>query len=53
MGQMMMYTPCISNYYLFDFLKKIIDNEKLEESDGADDDVHILGVKRYAIRTSL
>jgi hypothetical protein len=32
MGQMMMYTPCISNYYLCDFLE-IIDNKKIDESE--------------------
>jgi hypothetical protein len=26
--QMMMCTPCISNYYLCDFFKEIIDNKK-------------------------
>jgi hypothetical protein len=52
MGQMMMCTPCMSNYYLCDFFIKIIGIEKnLEESDGADDDVYILYVKRYVIRT--
>jgi hypothetical protein len=47
-----MCTPCMSNYYLCDFLE-IIDIEKIEESDGADDydDVYIMHVKRYAIRT--
>jgi hypothetical protein len=30
---------------------EIIDNKKLEESDGADNDLYILHVKRYAIRT--
>jgi hypothetical protein len=34
------------------FFKEIIDNEKkLEECDRVDDDVYILHVKRYAIRT--
>jgi hypothetical protein len=32
------------------FLKNI-DNKKLEESDVADNDVYILHVKRYAIKT--
>jgi hypothetical protein len=49
-GQMMMCAPDMSNYYLCDFLE-IIDNKKLEENDGANDDVYILYVKRYAIRT--
>jgi hypothetical protein len=49
-GQMMMCAPYMSNYYLCDFLE-IIDNKKLEENDGANDDVYILHVKRYAIRT--
>jgi hypothetical protein len=40
----------ISNYYLCEFFIEIIDNEKLEESDGIDD-VDILHVKRYVIRT--
>jgi hypothetical protein len=31
------------------FFVEIIDNEKLEEGDGHDDDVYILHVKRYAI----
>jgi hypothetical protein len=30
-------------------LKKIIDNKKLEESSGLDDDVYIIRVKGYAI----
>jgi hypothetical protein len=33
MRQMMMYTPCMSNYYLCIFLE-IIGNKKIEESDG-------------------
>jgi hypothetical protein len=32
MGQMMMYTSCISNYYLCDFLE-FIDNKKIDESE--------------------
>ncbi len=52
MEQIIMCTPCMSNYYLYDFFVKIIGIEKnLEESDGADDDVYILYVKRYVIRT--
>jgi hypothetical protein len=31
MGQIMMRTPCMSNYYLCDFLK-IIDNKKIEKN---------------------
>ncbi len=42
-----MCTPCMSNYYLCDFLE-IIDNKKIDECDGTYDDVCI--VKRYAIR---
>jgi hypothetical protein len=30
MGQMMMYTPCMSNYYLYDFLE-IIDKKNIEK----------------------
>jgi hypothetical protein len=30
---------------------EIIDNETIEESDGPDDDVYILHIKRYVIRT--
>jgi hypothetical protein len=30
---------------------EIIGNKKLEEIDGADDDIYILHIKRYAIRT--
>jgi hypothetical protein len=40
----------MSNYYLCDFLE-IINNKKLKENDRADDDVYIMYVKRYAIRT--
>jgi hypothetical protein len=29
MGQMMMCTPCMSNYYLCDIFVEIIDNEKI------------------------
>jgi hypothetical protein len=50
MGQMMMCTLCRSDYYLCIFLE-IIDNEKIEECDGADNDVYIIHDKRYAIRT--
>jgi hypothetical protein len=49
MVQMMICTPYMSNYYLYDFFK-IIDNKKLEESDGSNGDVYILQVKRYDIR---
>jgi hypothetical protein len=34
MGQMVMCTPYMSNYYLCDFFVEIIDNEKTEESVG-------------------
>jgi hypothetical protein len=47
MGQMMICTPCMSNYYLCNFLE-IIDNKKLEESDGTN--IYIMHVKRYASR---
>jgi hypothetical protein len=50
MGQMMMCTPCMSNYYLCEFFIQIKDNKKLEESDEIND-VYILYVKRYAIST--
>jgi hypothetical protein len=46
----MMCTTYMSNYYLFDFFKKIIDNIKIEESDEPDDNVYILHVKRYTIK---
>jgi hypothetical protein len=52
MGQMIMCTSCMSNYYLCDFFRKIIDNEKIEESDETHDYVYILHVKRYAIMIS-
>jgi hypothetical protein len=48
MGQMMMYTPFMSNYYLCNFFKKI-DNKKLEKNNRTYNDVHILHIKRYAI----
>jgi hypothetical protein len=49
---MMMCTPCMSNYYLCELFLEIIDNEKkLEQHNGADDDVYILHIKRYFIRT--
>jgi hypothetical protein len=38
----MMCTPSMSNYYLCDFFKEIIDNKKIEEDDGADDDVYTM-----------
>jgi hypothetical protein len=50
MGQIIMCTPCMSNYYLCDFLE-IIDNKKLEKSDRADDDVYNLNIKKYVIET--
>jgi hypothetical protein len=49
--QMMMCTQYISNYHLCDFFIKIIDNEKIEESDKVDYNVYIIHIKRYTIRT--
>jgi hypothetical protein len=46
----MMCTLCMSNYYLCDF-KEIIDNKKLEENKWVDNDMHIVHVKRYDIKT--
>jgi hypothetical protein len=38
--------------YMFNyFFIKIINNKKIEEDDGADDDIYILHVKKYAIKT--
>jgi hypothetical protein len=51
MEQIMMCTLYMPNYYLCDFFKKNIDNKKIEESDGADDDVYMLHVKIYATKT--
>jgi hypothetical protein len=51
MWQMMMCTPCMTNYYLCQLFVGIRDNKKLEKNDGADDDVYILHVKRYTIKT--
>jgi hypothetical protein len=45
---MMMCILYMYDYYLYNFFVEIIDNKKLEKSDGADD-VYILHVKRYAI----
>jgi hypothetical protein len=42
--QMMMCISGMSNYYLCDFFINIIDNKKIEEGDGADDDVYIMHV---------
>jgi hypothetical protein len=50
MEQIMMCTHCISNYYLCGFLE-IIDNKKIEESDETYNDVYIMYVKRYAIKS--
>jgi hypothetical protein len=50
MEQIIMCTFYMPNYYLYDFFK-IIDNKKIEESDGADDDVYMLHVKIYATKT--
>jgi hypothetical protein len=33
------------------FFIEVIDNKKIEESDEVDDDVYILHVKRYVVRT--
>jgi hypothetical protein len=44
MEQMMMCTPSMSNYYLCEFFIEIIDNEKIDEGDGADDDVYTMHV---------
>jgi hypothetical protein len=33
------------------FFIEVIDNKKLEKSDRADDDVDVLHIKRYAIKT--
>jgi hypothetical protein len=44
-----MYTSYISNYYLCDFLE-IID-KKLEKSDGTYNNMYIIYVKRYVIKT--
>jgi hypothetical protein len=38
---MMICIPCMSNYYLCDFLE-IIDNKKLEKSDRVNNDVYII-----------
>jgi hypothetical protein len=46
--QVMMCTTYISNCYFF---VEIIDNKKLEESNEANDDVYIMYVKTYGIRT--
>jgi hypothetical protein len=48
MTQMMMCTLCMSNYYFCDFFK-IINNNKIEESDKANNDVDILHIKIYTI----
>jgi hypothetical protein len=46
MGQMMMCTPYMFDYYLYIFFVKSIDNKKIEKSDVIDNDVYILYVKR-------
>jgi hypothetical protein len=51
MGHMMMRTSCMCNYYLCGFLEIINNETKIEESVMTDDDVYILHVKRYVIRT--
>jgi hypothetical protein len=50
MRRLMMCIPYMSNYYLYNFLK-IIDNKKIEKNDEIDDDVDILYITRYAIKT--
>jgi hypothetical protein len=50
-GQMMMCTPCMCNYYLCEFYIEIIDNEKIRGKCRTNDDVYILHIKRYAIKT--
>jgi hypothetical protein len=50
MEQMMMCTACMSNYYLCNFLK-IIYNINIEKNNMTDNNVYILHVKRYVIRT--
>jgi hypothetical protein len=52
MKHMIMCIPYMSNYYLCDFLE-IIDNKKIEENNGSDDDVYILHIKRYTINTCI
>jgi hypothetical protein len=47
---MIICTPYMSNYYLCVF-KKIIDNKKIEKSDKVDNDMYIIHVNRYVIRT--
>jgi hypothetical protein len=51
MGQIMMCTLYISNYYLCKLFIKIIDNKKIEKNDELNDDRYIIHVKRYAIST--
>jgi hypothetical protein len=46
----MMCTLCISNYYLCDFLE-IIDNKKILKNGVTDNDVYIMHIKRYVIKT--
>jgi hypothetical protein len=43
-----MCTLYMSNYYLYDFLKNYW--LKIDKSDGVNDDLYILHIKRYAIR---
>jgi hypothetical protein len=52
MGQMTMCTTCMPNYYLCDFFIEIVDNENnLEKIIRTYDNVYIMHVKRYAIKT--
>jgi hypothetical protein len=50
-GQMMTSTSYVSNYYLYEFILKIISNKKIKESDETDNDVYILNLRRYTIST--
>jgi hypothetical protein len=58
MRQMMMCRPCMLKelrvfkiIIIYVIFCRIIGNEKLGKDDGSDDDVYILHVKRYTIRT--
>jgi hypothetical protein len=41
----------MSNYYLCDFFVEILDNKKIEKSDGVDDDVCTSWISRDMLRT--
>jgi hypothetical protein len=45
MEQIMMCTTYMYNYYLCEFFIEIIDNKKIEDGDGANDDVYTMQVK--------